>query len=174
MRNVIIHGLHFHDIQPTSGGHVVLPGGKITPMHKTDGDAIRLVSAFRVWVDHNTLYKGQDGLVDVTHESNRITISNNWFKDHNKVMLIGHEDDFFNDHFIRVTLVYNRFGPNCVQRMPRIRSGYVHTVNNLYDEWLHYAVGGSNNPTILSQANLYIAPNSRNKGVRELCGVTFI
>lgn len=149
------------------GGSVVYPGGKVTPVHETDGDAIRLITAVKVWIDHNTLYKAQDGLVDVTHESNMITISNNLFKEHDKVMLLGHNNDYVHDKRMHVTLVYNHFGPNCVQRMPRIRNGYVHIVNNLYAEWLHYAIGGSADPTIMSQANLYVAPtfDPKKKGV---------
>ncbi|PQQ09720.1 putative pectate lyase 4 [Prunus yedoensis var. nudiflora] len=46
--------------------------------------------------------------------------------------------------------------------MPRIRYGYAHVVNNLYREWSQYAIGGSMNPSVKSEANLFIAPKSRN------------
>lgn len=147
-------------------GPVIGPGGKITDLGDADADAIRIVSSRKIWLDHNTLYEGHDGLVDVTRGSTAITISNNWFRDHDKVMLLGHDDEFVGDRDMQVTLAFNRFGPNCVQRMPRIRHGYAHVVNNFYDGWKDYAMGGSMNPTIKSQGNLYVAPHTENKAVR--------
>lgn len=42
----------------------------------------------------------------------------------------------------------------------RVRFGYAHVANNRYDHWEMYAIGGSANPTILSEGNYFIAPNS--------------
>ncbi|WOK94834.1 hypothetical protein Cni_G03539 [Canna indica] len=151
VKSVIIHGLQFHNIRAVK----VAAGG--------DGDAIRLVKAAKVWIDHNTLYACKDGLIDVTRGSTGITISNNWFKDHDKVMLLGHDDDYLRDARMRVTVAFNRFGPNCNQRMPRIRHGYVHLVNNFYDGWKDYAIGGSGSPIIRSEGNLFVASSSGNK-----------
>ncbi|PIA43767.1 hypothetical protein AQUCO_01800074v1 [Aquilegia coerulea] len=152
VHNVIIHGLHFHHLRALAPG-------------STDGDAIRLVGSSKVWIDHNTLNGGQDGLLDVTVGSTDITISNNWFKDHDKIMLLGHDDGFAQDRNMRVTIVFNRFGPNCNQRMPRIRHGYAHIANNFYQGWGDYAIGGTMNPTVRSEANLFIAPKTANKEV---------
>jgi pectate lyase len=44
----------------------------------------------------------------------------------------------------------------------RVRFGYAHVVNNRYDGWHMYAIGGSADPTIFSQANLFIASNDSN------------
>lgn len=41
----------------------------------------------------------------------------------------------------------------------RVRFGYAHVVNNLYDEWLMYAIGGSADPTIFSEGNYFTASN---------------
>lgn len=161
---MIIHGLHFDHNRPTPAGPVFIPGGKLQLQGRSDGDAIRVISSNNIWIDHNTLSNGQDGLIDVTHGSTDITISNNWFKDHDKVMLLGHTDGYVQDRNMRVTLVFNHFGPNCNQRMPRIRYGYVHVANNFYDGWKEYAIGGSMNPSVTSQANVYVAPKSH-KGV---------
>ncbi|XP_039127908.1 pectate lyase 1-like [Dioscorea cayenensis subsp. rotundata] len=155
--NVIIHGLHFHDCKSQSPGAVVIPGGHVMQLSENDGDAIRLVQASKVWIDHNTFSNSEDGLLDVTRGSTGITVSNNWFKDHDKVMLLGHDDAFLLDKKMKVSLLFNRFGPNCNQRMPRARHGYVHVVNNLYDGWGLYAIGGSMSPSIRSEGNLYIA-----------------
>ncbi|KAJ3675739.1 hypothetical protein LUZ60_004781 [Juncus effusus] len=163
--NVIIQGLRIHDCRSQPGGPVVLPGGITEQLTGADGDAIRLASMSKIWIDHNTLYKSEDGLLDVMRDSTDVTMSNNWFHDHDKVMLLGHDDGYLRDRKMRVTLAFNRFGPNCKQRMPRIRHGYAHIVNNLYNGWGDYAIGGSMGPSIKSQSNLFVAPNSSNKKV---------
>ncbi|GAV75675.1 Pec_lyase_C domain-containing protein [Cephalotus follicularis] len=163
--NVIIHGLRIHHCQPQGPGLVMGPDSKHLQLGPVDGDAIRLVSASKVWIDHNTLYKCTDGLIDVTRGSTDITISNNWFRSQDKVMLLGHDDEYWRDKNMKVTVAFNYFGPNCNQRMPRVRHGYAHVVNNLYQGWEQYAIGGSMNPSIKSEANYFIAPESGNKEV---------
>ena len=51
------------------------PDGKQMQLGQMDGDAIRLVSASKVWIDHNTLFSCQDGLLDVTRGSTFVTVS---------------------------------------------------------------------------------------------------
>lgn len=107
------------------------PDSKVLPIGPVDGDAIRLVTASKVWLDHNTLYACEDGLLDVTRGSTDITISNNWFRDQDKVVLLGHDDGYLRDKNMKVTLVYNHFGPNCNQRMPRYRATNAYYFNLL-------------------------------------------
>nr|PNX80909.1 major pollen allergen-like protein [Trifolium pratense] len=80
-------------------------------------------------------------------------------------MLLGHDDGYVRDKNMKVTVVYNHFGPNCNQRMPRIRYGYAHVANNLYFGWMQYAIGGSMRPSLKSEANLFIAPKVGSKEV---------
>ena len=54
-------------------------------------------------------------------------------------------------------------------KLCRIRFGYAHVVNNLYQGWMQYAIGGSMNPSVKSQANLFIAPKLGNKEVKFHC-----
>lgn len=61
----------------------------------------------------------------------------------------------------QVTLAFNVFDEGVVQRMPRCRRGYIHVVNNDFRYWEIYVIGGSDNPTINSQGNRYIAPENR-------------
>lgn len=52
----------------------------------------------------------------------------------------------------------------------RVRYGYAHVANNMYDEWLMYAIGGSSNPTILSEGNYFMASNDpSSKQVTQTC-----
>ncbi|CAH2055350.1 unnamed protein product [Thlaspi arvense] len=79
-------------------------------------------------------------------------------RDDDMVMLLGAQDHNQDDKRMQVTVAYNHFGKGLVQRMPRIRWGFVHVVNNDYTHWELYAIGGSQGPTILSHGNRFIAP----------------
>lgn len=50
----------------------------------------------------------------------------------------------------------------------RIRHGHVHVVNNFYEGWGMYAIGGSEEPTIVSDGNVFTAPNGVNKEVSSV------
>ncbi|XP_051135293.1 probable pectate lyase 16 [Andrographis paniculata] len=157
--NVIVHGISLHDCKPGKPGLV-----RSTPSHLghrlgSDGDGIAVFASSHVWIDHCYLARCADGLTDVTHASSFVTISNNYFTQHDKVMLLGHRDGFTADRGMKVTVVFNHFGPGLVQRMPRVRYGYAHVANNRYEEWLMYAIGGSADPTILSEGNYFVASN---------------
>uniref|UniRef100_A0A7N0TQH5 Pectate lyase domain-containing protein n=1 Tax=Kalanchoe fedtschenkoi TaxID=63787 RepID=A0A7N0TQH5_KALFE len=82
---------------------------------------------------------------------------------HDKVMLLGHSDEYFQDKGMQVTIAFNHFGEGLVQRMPRCRHGYFHVVNNDYTHWEMYAIGGSASPTINSQGNRFLAPDNRDR-----------
>ncbi|TYH14175.1 hypothetical protein ES288_A06G198800v1 [Gossypium darwinii] len=132
--NIIIHGLLIHHCKAQPPSTVMGPNTKVIPLGQMDGDAIRLVTAREVWIDHNTL--NQD-----------------------KVMLLGHDDGHLGDKNMKVTVIFNHFGPKCNQRMPRVRHGYAHVANNFYQGWEQYAIGGSMSPSIKSEANFFVAPN---------------
>lgn len=162
--NVIIHGLVIHDCKESSPGNVLISTKKgVEKIYPQDGDAISVQSAKHVWIDHNTLYNCQDGLIDVTLGSNFITISNNWLFNHNEAMLLGNSDEAQADKKMMITVAFNRFGPGLMQRMPRIRKGYAHVANNFYLPWGIYAIGGSSDPTILSEGNVFVGPNDYTK-----------
>lgn len=75
-----------------------------------------------------------------------------------QVLLFGAEDTNERDKNMRVTVAYTHFGKNLIQRMPRVRWGFIHLVNNDYTHWLMYAIGGSQGASIVSQGNRFIAP----------------
>ncbi|TYI23840.1 hypothetical protein ES332_A06G192900v1 [Gossypium tomentosum] len=93
-----------------------------------------------------------DGLLDVTRGSTNITVSNNWFRNQDKVMLLGHDDGHLRDKNMKVTVIFNHFGP-------KVRHGYAHVANNFYQGWEQYAIGGSMSPSIKSEANVFVAPS---------------
>ncbi|PKA52782.1 putative pectate lyase 13 [Apostasia shenzhenica] len=160
--NVIIHNLHIHDCVPAGGANVRSSPSSVVYRTHSDGDGISIFSGRAIWIDHCTLSNCADGLIDAIMGSTAITVSNNLFSHHNKVMLLGHSDDYSPDSAMQVTIAFNRFGEKLVQRMPRCRHGYFHVVNNDFTGWEMYAIGGSANPTINSQGNRYIAPADPN------------
>ena len=160
INNVIIHGIRVHDIVQGSGGMIRDGVGHYGFRTESDGDGISIFGSTNVWIDHVSMSKCSDGLIDAIEGSTGITISNSHFTDHNDVMLLGATNDQVKDKFLQVTIAFNHFGKRLIQRMPRIRFGFVHVVNNDYTHWNMYAIGGSQAPTIISQGNRFVAPMS--------------
>ncbi|KAJ8423895.1 hypothetical protein Cgig2_006232 [Carnegiea gigantea] len=161
--NIIIHGIHIHDCKPSASGMVSVSPSHAVFMSDSDGDGITIRASRDIWVDHCSLASCYDGLIDATHASTYITISNNYMTHHNKVMLLGHTDTFVQDKNMQVTVAFNHFGEGLVQRMPRCRHGYFHVVNNDYTQWELYAIGGSAAPTIFSEGNRFLASDDPSK-----------
>ncbi|KAL0742712.1 hypothetical protein Bca4012_084225 [Brassica carinata] len=159
--HVIVHGLHIHDCIRTGNAMVRSSPSHYGMRNISDGDAVSIYASSHIWIDHNSLSKCADGLVDVVMGSTAVTISNNHLTHHNEVMLLGNNDLYTQDKIMKVTIAYNHFGEGLRQRMPRCRHGYFHVVNNDYTHWEMYAIGGSANPTINSQGNRYAAPKNR-------------
>ncbi|KAG0620071.1 hypothetical protein M758_4G186900 [Ceratodon purpureus] len=156
--NVIVHGISIHDSEVTGPSSVRVSPTKVVVRVESDGDGLHILNSQKVWVDHCYLANATDGLLDATRGSNFITVSNNLFENHNKVMLFGSSPDFPQDRKMRATVIYNRFGVGLIQRLPRCRYGAFHIVNNHYSEgWDKYAIGGSEDPMILSHGNVFNA-----------------
>jgi pectate lyase len=71
-----------------------------------------------------------DGLLDVTHGSTFVSITNSNLHDHFKASLVGHSDNNESeDKKITVTYALNKFS-NLNSRMPSFRFGTGHLFNN--------------------------------------------
>lgn len=158
--NIIIHGIHIHDCIPRGNALVRKSPDQYSWRTVSDGDGISIFGGRYIWVDHCSLSNCKDGLIDAIMGSTAITISNNHFTHHDKVMLLGHNDSYVTDVIMQVTIAFNYFGEGLIQRMPRCRHGYFHVVNNQYMHWEMYAIGGSSNPTINSEGNIFNAPDN--------------
>jgi pectate lyase len=103
-------------------------------------DLIQIQKSDHVWVDHNELFNDTahgkdyyDGLVDINHGSDLITVSWNRLHDHDKGSLVGHSDKNAAEDTgkLRVTYAHNWFS-GVQSRLPRVRFGTVHSYDNLF------------------------------------------
>jgi len=123
-------------------------------------DAVTIYGgASLVWIDHCTFGTWADGQVDITEASTDVTVSWSLFRDHGKVMLIGAAPESTGDTVIRVTVHHNWFD-GTEERHPRLRFGKAHVFNNLYVDWLYYAIGSSQLGQVASEANIFDAGES--------------
>ncbi|GAB2577347.1 hypothetical protein Aab01nite_11800 [Paractinoplanes abujensis] len=110
-----------------------------------------------VWIDHNDLASGYDGLIDIKRGSDFITVSWNRLHNHDKSMLLGHSDDNGSQDIghLRVTYVHNWFeGTN--QRHPRVRfANPVHVLNNYYSNIGSYGVASTENAGVFVERNYF-------------------
>jgi len=145
--NVILRNLRFSD------GYDCFP-----QWDPGDGDAgnwnsaydnVSLWTSTSVWVDHSTFDDGahpaeslpvvfgrpfevHDGLLDITHGSDLVTVSYNEFLSHDKTMLIGSSDSRLQDRGQHRVTLHHNYWQDIGQRAPRVRFGDVHAYNNYY------------------------------------------
>ena len=101
-------------------------------------DGITVQASTKVWVDHNSFSADRnhdkdyyDGLLDINHGSDYVTVSWNTFKDHFKGSLVGHSDNNASEDtgHLRVTYHHNSFN-NVYSRIPSLRFGTGHFYDN--------------------------------------------
>jgi len=87
-----------------------------------------------IWIDHNDLAQGYDGLIDVKRGSSYVTVSWNHTHHHTKNMLLGHDDGNAAQDTGRLKVSYHHNWFDATpQRNPRVRFGEpVHVYNNYY------------------------------------------
>jgi pectate lyase len=117
--------------------------------YDTDGwDNMTLDNSTNIWVDHCEFQDGMDGNLDIKNATDYVTVS--WCKfiynkaptpggpggsdDHRFSDLFGSSDGATGDRGkLRVTMQHCWWAQGCKERMPRVRFGKVHMVNNLFN-----------------------------------------
>ncbi|MEU2631735.1 polysaccharide lyase family 1 protein [Kitasatospora sp. NPDC007106] len=126
-------------------------------------DAITVQASTKVWVDHNDLSSDRshgkdyyDGLVDITHGSDNITVSWNKFHDHYKVSLVGHSDSNAAEDTgkLHVTYGHNWFD-NVNSRLPSVRFGTAHVYSNYFGNVGDSAVHSRMGAQVLVERNAF-------------------
>ncbi|MEV4627843.1 family 16 glycoside hydrolase [Micromonospora sp. NPDC049523] len=101
----------------------------------TVDDAINVqMFTHHVWIDHNDLSLGYDGLIDIKRGASYVTVSWNHTHHHTKNMLLGHDDSNAAQDvgYLKVTY-HNNWFDRTPQRNPRVRFGEpVHVFNNYF------------------------------------------
>ncbi|MEH1168701.1 family 16 glycoside hydrolase [Micromonospora sp. CPCC 205539] len=101
----------------------------------TVDDAINVqMFSHHIWLDHNDLAYGYDGLIDIKRGASYVTVSWNHTHHHTKNMLLGHDDSNAaqDTNYLKVTYHHNWFD-RTPQRNPRVRFGEpVHVLNNYF------------------------------------------
>ncbi|MEN9353574.1 MAG: hypothetical protein RL318_899 [Fibrobacterota bacterium] len=120
-------------------------------------------TAKNIWVDHCLISDGQDGNLDITNGATNVTVTWNKFSyttlssNHQYCNLIGSSATKTADTIIKVTMAWNWWADGVVERMPRVRFGKVHVINNLVKtNTSNYAVRAGQNANILVEKNAYI------------------
>jgi len=120
--------------------NVIIRGLKISKVVADNGDAIGIQYAKNVWVDRVELWSDMshdkdyyDGLLDITHGCDYITVSHVYFHDHWKASLVGHSDNNASEDrgHLTITYAFNKWS-NINSRTPSFRFGTGHVFNNYF------------------------------------------
>lgn len=105
------------------------------------GDGIQVHFAHHVWIDHVELTDAADGLLDIVHASDFVTVSSSRFAytanapdpTHRHAVLIGHDafNAFEDRGHLNVTWHHNVWGAG-VQRAMLARYGKIHLFDNVF------------------------------------------
>jgi pectate lyase len=126
-------------------------------------DAVTVQFAKNVWIDHCNFFSDRahdidfyDGLLDVTHGADYVTISWNRFYDHYKTSLVGHSENNADEDVGHLTVTYhhNSF-INSGGRNPSVRFGTAHVFNNYYKDIDDYAIASRINAEVLIENNWF-------------------
>ena len=149
------------------GGNVIIENLNFTnPDDIGEGDGISVKENLNnIFITKCTFYNSGDGNLDITKESDFVTVS--WYKfyytyntGHNFVDLIGASDSQTVDaDNLRVTMHHNWWTTLCKERMPRVRYGQVHVYNNYYSDLMAggYCVGVGCGSRIRVESNYFNA-----------------
>ena len=119
------------------------------------------------WIDHCDFTDGMDGNFDITQSSDFNTVSWCTFSYtersymHQNTNLIGYSDREPTG-FLNTTYAFNWWGPGCVQRMPMVRVGKIHMLNNYFS-----CTTASNCINPRKNSEVLIEGNYFEKGVRR-------
>ena len=129
-------------------------------IHDSADDAINVDGAsHHVWIDHCDFGQSHDGLVDIKHGSDFVTVSWCRFHDHHKTCLLGHSDKASalaeDKGKLRVSYHHNFFDGSQT-RHPRVRiADPVHVFNNFY-RGNEYGVASTDDAGVLVEGNFFL------------------
>ncbi|MCC9655201.1 right-handed parallel beta-helix repeat-containing protein [Rhodopirellula sp. JC737] len=117
-------------------------------------DAIALRRTHHVWVDHCDLSNCSDGLLDITNQSDYVTVSWTRFSKHHKTMLINSGTSHPEDTGTLNTTIHHCWFDGSDTRNPRVGYGKVHVFNCLYND-NDYGIGLHSQCLVLAERNFF-------------------
>lgn len=175
--NVTLYGYPGVTItQPSKGSGVKLSGSKnviirnisvkgVGAVDEDDEDCLQINHESKnIWIDHVHVFDGHDGNMDIVNQSDYVTVSWSKFtytsasKNHQFSNLFGNSDSKTADaNALKITAHHNWWGDGVKERMPRVRFGQVHVVNNLYtSKSASYCVRAGMKANIRVENNVFI------------------
>jgi pectate lyase len=138
--------------------NVIIKNLVISKAVGTDAISIQGPDATNIWVDHCDLSSVQhpdgasyDGLVDITHAADFITVSWTVFHDHRDPSIVGHSDSNAAEDTGKLHVTYHHDLFQRVQAGPRVRFGRVDVLNVFFDQVTYYAVASTMGAQVLVQ-----------------------
>ncbi|WP_040702061.1 pectate lyase family protein [Nocardiopsis ganjiahuensis] len=144
----------------TRSENVVFRNLAVREVSQGEGDALEVTeNSSNVWIDHNEFSSEKegvdkdfyDGLVDIKHGSEYVTVSWNRFEDHWKTSLVGHNDTAGSAPD-RITYHHNLFS-NLNSRVPLVRHADVHMLNNVFEDIDGSAINARMGARVLVEGN---------------------
>jgi pectate lyase len=143
--------------------NVIVRNLKISKASAGEGDAVTILVSHHIWIDHCDLSSdrtdttsGYDGLVDITHGSQFVTVSWTVFHDHKDTSLVGHTPNVnaqAEDQNLSVTYHHNLFLN--VSSGPRVRWGMAHVFSNHFQEVTEFGVISQSEATVQVDHNVF-------------------
>lgn len=120
--------------------NIIIQNLTITELLPGENDAITVEKSKYVWIDHCDLSTSlsdprgtYDGLIDITHGSDFVTVSWTRLHDHYQVSVVGHSDNnALEDSGHLLVTWHHNFFQNVDSSTPRVRFGRAHLLNNYY------------------------------------------
>ncbi|MES1206865.1 MAG: polysaccharide lyase family 1 protein [Pseudomonadota bacterium] len=130
----------------------------------TDAITIQGPGSSNIWVDHCDLSSERhpdgasyDGLIDITHAADSITISWTAFHDHRDTSIVGHSDLNGSEDKGHLHVTYDHDLFRNVDAGPRIRFGTVHIFNVFFDHVTYYAIASTMDAAVRVEKNYFQA-----------------
>jgi pectate lyase len=141
-------GLTGGGLNLTGSSNVIIKNLVISKAAATD--AISLNGSTNIWIDHCDLSSvrdadagSYDGLIDITHASDFVTISWTRYHDHRDTGIVGHSDSNGVEDMPALHITYHHDLFTDVMAGPRIRFGSVHVFNVYFQGVGAYAVAST-------------------------------
>lgn len=139
------------------------------------GDAVTISNTTNVWIDHcEFTANGNNGQLDIGRGSDWITVSFNYFHDHQTSSIVGDGPSAVKANYGKLHVTYmNNYWKSIGGFAPGARFGYEHIFNNVYENFSGQTISSSGNNQMLLEGNVFSGSTTKaitTKGANEADG----